>query len=117
MSAQETLKRNKTQIIDVLCGDHTLILNKTEQKALITKREYNNLKSINKADVGDHVVALVDKIMNKGETTCQNFLDLLQTDEDIKTTFPDLDNVQLGGVLRTPVQATSPCCGKSAHTG
>lgn len=111
MSAQEQLKRNKTTIMDVFSGDHTLILNKTVEKALITKREYNNLKSINKADVGEHVVALVDKIMNKGETTCQNFLDLLQTDEDIRSTFPELENLQLGGVLRKPVQATSPCCG------
>ncbi|XP_022073892.1 caspase-8-like [Acanthochromis polyacanthus] len=31
--------------------------------------------------------------MNKGEDTCQDFLDLLQIDEEIKGTFPDLSNI------------------------
>ncbi|KAM4727900.1 caspase-3-like isoform 1-T2 [Anableps anableps] len=110
MSAKETLKLKKTQILGVLCGDHKFILNKVQEKKLITSREYNNLKSINKEDVEGHVVELVDKIINKGEKTCQNFLDLLQTDEIIET-YPDLENIQLGDILPKPVQAISPCCG------
>ncbi|MEQ2169333.1 hypothetical protein GOODEAATRI_024149 [Goodea atripinnis] len=65
MPAKETLKRNKTRVQEVLCGDYTFILNKVQEKELITSREYNNLKSINKENVEGHVVELVDKMMNK----------------------------------------------------
>uniref|UniRef100_A0A3B3BVW2 Caspase-8 n=1 Tax=Oryzias melastigma TaxID=30732 RepID=A0A3B3BVW2_ORYME len=84
------LLSNKTAILSTLCVDQRLILNKVHEKNLITSREYNNLKSINKEDVEGHVVELLDKILNKGETTCQHFLNILQTDEDIKATFPEL---------------------------
>ncbi|KAG7227337.1 hypothetical protein INR49_000342, partial [Caranx melampygus] len=109
MSAKDTLRRNKTDIQTCLCGDHRQILNKVYEKGLITQREYNNLKSINKEDVEGHVVELVDKIMNKGDKSCQDFLNLLQTDEDIKTTYPELKNIQLNDawLLPKPTQACS----------
>ncbi|KAM9349159.1 caspase 20, apoptosis-related cysteine peptidase [Symphorus nematophorus] len=109
MEAQDTVRRNKTAIQETLCGDHSLILNKVHEKNLITKREYNNLRSISKESVEGHVIALVDKVMNKGEETCQAFLNLLQTDEDIKTTFPDLKKIQFNdrSLLPHPVQASS----------
>lgn len=105
MSSRETVRGNKTSIVSSLCGDYTLILNKAEEKNLITKREYVNLKNINKANVEEHVVELVDKILNKGEKTCESFLKLLQTDEDIKTTFPDLEQI-LNKDLPEPVQVS-----------
>ena len=109
MSAKDTLRRNKTDIQTALCGDFRLILNKVQEKNLITDRDYHNLKSINKEDVEGHVVELVDKIMNKGEETCQDFLSLLQTDEDIKDTLPVLKDMQWNNtsLLPKPVQATS----------
>lgn len=109
MSAKDTVRRNKTTIQTTLCGDHRLILNKVLENNLITRREYNNLKSINKEDVEGHVVELVDKIMTKGEDRCQAFLDLLQTDDDIRETFPELKNIQLNDpcLLPKPVQASS----------
>ncbi|XP_005804657.1 caspase-8-like isoform X1 [Xiphophorus maculatus] len=107
-TATETLKRNKTKLIDVFCIDYPFILNKVQENKLVTSREYTNLKSINKEHVAGHVIELVDKIMNKGEETCQNFLELLQTD-DIVETFPDLKSMKLHDVLLKPVQATSPC--------
>lgn len=73
-----------------LSPDYTLILNKVHEKALITDREYIKLKSITGEDVEGHVVALVDKIMFKGDERCQDFLNLLQTDEDLRQTFPQL---------------------------
>uniref|UniRef100_A0A3B3V294 Caspase 20, apoptosis-related cysteine peptidase n=1 Tax=Poecilia latipinna TaxID=48699 RepID=A0A3B3V294_9TELE len=107
MAAKETMKRNKTKLIEVLCGDYRFILNKVQEKKLITSREYNNLKSINREDVEEHVeghvIELVDKIMNKGEKTCQNFLELLQTD-DVAETYPDLEHIKLHDVLLKPVQ-------------
>ncbi|XP_038574566.1 caspase-8-like [Micropterus salmoides] len=109
MSAIDTVRRNKTVIQEILCGDRRLILNKVRERSLITKREYNNLKSINKEDEEGHVVELVDKIMNKGEDTCQGFLDLLQTDEDIKSTYPELKKIHLKApcLLSKPIQACS----------
>uniref|UniRef100_A0A3Q3EFR4 Caspase-8-like n=1 Tax=Labrus bergylta TaxID=56723 RepID=A0A3Q3EFR4_9LABR len=109
MSAKDTMRRNKTLLQSTLCGDNVLILNKVFEKKLITEREYNNLKSINKEDVEGHVIKLVDKIMNKGDETCQDFLHLLQTDEDIKTTYPKLKNIQLSVTrsLPLPIQLNS----------
>ncbi|XP_054452142.1 caspase-8-like [Anoplopoma fimbria] len=109
MSAKDTVRRNKIAIQQTLCGDHRLILNKVHENNLITRREYNNLKSINKEDVEGHVVELVDKLVNKGEESCQAFLNLLQTDEDIKMTYPELRSIQLNGTcfLPKPVQASS----------
>ena len=104
MSAKDTLRNNKTAIQATLSGDQKLILNKVYEKKLITKREYNNLKSINKEDAEGHVIELVDKMMNKGEETCQDFLNLLQTDDDIKDTYPELENI-LNDIPK-PIQAT-----------
>ncbi|XP_054623898.1 caspase-8-like [Dunckerocampus dactyliophorus] len=97
MSAKDTVQHNKISILTALCGDYRLILNKVHANDLVTAREYNNLKSICKEDVEGHVVELVDKILNKGEDTCRAFLSLLQTDEDVKATFPQLRNLTLIG--------------------
>lgn len=108
MAAKDIVRRNKTAIQSTLGADYKLILSKVCEKNLITKREYNNLKSINNLDVEGHVTELVDKMMNKGEDTCQRFLNLLQTDEDIKDTYPDLKNILNNSTpLSKPVQASS----------
>uniref|UniRef100_A0A3Q3NG17 Caspase-8-like n=1 Tax=Mastacembelus armatus TaxID=205130 RepID=A0A3Q3NG17_9TELE len=102
MSAKDTLRCNKTALQDLFSTDHGFILDKVQEKKLITSREYKNLKSINKEDVGGHVREMVDKIMDKGETTCRDFLELLETDQGIKETYPDLKNIPL----------TNSCCCK-----
>lgn len=108
MAAKDTVRRNKTAIQSTLCADYKLILNKVYEKDLITEREYNNLKSINKEDVEGHVIELVDKMVNKGEDTCQGFLNLLQTDEDIRDTYPKLEDIWIDNrPLSKPVQASS----------
>ncbi|XP_068427375.1 caspase 20, apoptosis-related cysteine peptidase [Clinocottus analis] len=108
MEATDTLRRNKTAIHGILCGDYTFILNKVHERNLITQRDYNNLKSINKEDVEGHVVRLVDKLMDKGEDHCKDFVDLLQSD-DVQQTYPALKRIQLSDTcfLRQPVQACS----------
>ncbi|XP_073347170.1 caspase-8-like isoform X2 [Pagrus major] len=93
MADSDTVRRNKTAIQTILCADHRLILNKVDEKRLITRREYNNLKTM-KEDVEGLINELVDKIMDKGDDTCQAFLDLLQTDEEIKDTYPELKKIQ-----------------------
>lgn len=110
MSAKATVKRNKTVILANLCADYRLILNKAQENELITQRDYNNLKSINKENAEGHVIELVDNIMNKGESSCQAFLNLLQTDEDIKNTYPELKIIQLNDAshLQKSVQISIP---------
>uniref|UniRef100_A0A3P9BZM1 Caspase-8 n=2 Tax=Maylandia zebra TaxID=106582 RepID=A0A3P9BZM1_9CICH len=99
MSAQNAIRSNKTAIHEILSGDYRLILNKVYENNLITQREYNNLKSINNANAETYVNDLVDKIMNKGEDKCKDFLNLLQTDGAIKETFPQLASLQLSCTL------------------
>ncbi|XP_033971306.1 caspase-3-like [Trematomus bernacchii] len=109
MAAYDILRRNKTSIVDTLCADHPRILIKAQENELITPREYTNLKSNDKLDVEVRVVALVDKIMDKGEDRCQAFLNLLQTDKDIQETYPKLKNIleKENCLLPHPVQASS----------
>ncbi|XP_072296566.1 uncharacterized protein [Eucyclogobius newberryi] len=95
MSAKATMRRHKTYIHRILSGDHKLVLNKVHQHSLITDREYNNLKGIYKEHVEGHIVELVDTIMDKGEERCERFLSLLETDDEIKDTFPSLKTIQL----------------------
>ena len=108
MSAKATLRRNKTNLQTALSGDVRLILNKVQEKELITDREYNKLKNSKKDEEGQ-IVDLVDKIMMKGEERCQDFLSLLQTDEELKTTLPKLKDIKWNNTsfLRKPVQASS----------
>uniref|UniRef100_A0A3Q3INW8 Caspase-8 n=1 Tax=Monopterus albus TaxID=43700 RepID=A0A3Q3INW8_MONAL len=93
MSAKDELRCNKIAIQAILKGNYTLILQKIYEKKMITEWEYDDLKCINKAGINEHVVELMDKIMNKGETTCKKFLNLLQTDGDITSTFPALQEL------------------------
>ncbi|TNN48226.1 Caspase-8 [Liparis tanakae] len=108
MSARDTLRRNKTAIQETLCGDYLFILNKVYEGKLIIPREYRNLKNINKQHVEGHVVDLVDKLMDKGEDHCKDFLTLLQTDDDVQQTYPELKSILRDTCfLPTPVQVCS----------
>ncbi|XP_076018386.1 caspase-7-like [Genypterus blacodes] len=114
MAAKNTLRLNKTAILDILStgySEYQFILHKVHECDLITQREYNNLNSISREDVGGHCTRLVDKLMNKGEGTCQHFLNLLQRDEDVTATFPLLKDVQWegpfsGSLLSFPIQTS-----------
>ncbi|XP_026004602.1 caspase-8-like [Astatotilapia calliptera] len=109
MSAQNAIRSNKTAIHEFLSGDYGLILNKDYENKLITQWDYENLKRINNVNMETHVIELVDKIMNKGEDKCKDFLNLLQTDGAIKDTFPLLASLQLTytPLLSEPVQVSS----------
>uniref|UniRef100_A0A3Q2X0B0 Caspase 20, apoptosis-related cysteine peptidase n=1 Tax=Haplochromis burtoni TaxID=8153 RepID=A0A3Q2X0B0_HAPBU len=109
MSAQNAMRSNKTAIHEFLSGDSGLILNKDYENNLTTQWDYENLKRINNINMETHVIELVDKIMNKGEDKCKDFLNLLQTDGAIKETFPLLASLQLSctPLLSEPVQVSS----------
>uniref|UniRef100_A0A8C6UF69 Caspase-8 n=1 Tax=Neogobius melanostomus TaxID=47308 RepID=A0A8C6UF69_9GOBI len=102
------IRRNKTALLDILSVDRRRILQKVQEHNLITNREYRNLNGIYKEDEEGHIVELLDKIMGKGDETCQHFLDLLETD-DIKGTYPELKSLQLrhtSPAVTAPVQET-----------
>ncbi|XP_030017229.1 caspase-8-like [Sphaeramia orbicularis] len=106
MSAHDFLRSNKTDFELILSENRQLILNKCYEKKVVSKWDYKNLKSIHKGTEIEHVTELVDKVMGKGETTCERFLDLLQNDADIKDTFTDLKDTLLKytASLPKPVQ-------------
>uniref|UniRef100_A0A673CRG3 Reverse transcriptase domain-containing protein n=1 Tax=Sphaeramia orbicularis TaxID=375764 RepID=A0A673CRG3_9TELE len=108
-AAKDTIRRNKTDLQSILSADRQLILDKIYEKDLITDRDYKNLKNICKETDEGHVIQLVDKIMDKGENTCKEFLNLLQTDERIKITYPGLQDIELNYTrpLSVPTQETS----------
>ncbi|KAF7653658.1 hypothetical protein LDENG_00079940 [Lucifuga dentata] len=79
MTATDTVRRNKTTILGALSTEHSdykFILSKVHESRLITQREYNNLKSI------------------------------VETNEEIKATFPRLRDIQWKDARRlsTPIQ-------------
>ncbi|XP_061588994.1 caspase-8-like [Cololabis saira] len=114
MSARDTLRDKKIDIQNTLVGDYPLILNKVLVKKLITPRDYNNLKRIPNVTVEGHVIELVDKIYNRGESCCRNFLDLLQRDDDIKSAFPELElkRMRTSSPLPAPVPVSGPTDGE-----
>lgn len=108
MSAKDIIKSNKTSLLNILSDDERLILNKVQENKLITDRDYRNLKSISKEDVEGRITELLDKIMGKGDERCQSFLNLLETDAEIKETYPKLKFLKLSPTCKTvvPVQET-----------
>uniref|UniRef100_A0A8C6URX7 CARD domain-containing protein n=1 Tax=Neogobius melanostomus TaxID=47308 RepID=A0A8C6URX7_9GOBI len=94
MKPKDIIRRNKTSLLEILSADHMLILNKVQEHGIITDREYNNLKCINNKNVEGHLGELLDKLMNKGDETCQDFINLLKTDAMTKETFPNLKSIQ-----------------------
>ncbi|KAM9482864.1 caspase 20, apoptosis-related cysteine peptidase [Clarias gariepinus] len=87
----QTLRKNKVDLISALTTDASYILQYVQQNEIITKREYSNLNHPNHTPE-NIVINLLDKVMNKGDTTCQKFVDLLKQ-KDIQETFPGLQEV------------------------
>ncbi|KAL0966357.1 hypothetical protein UPYG_G00294310 [Umbra pygmaea] len=87
----ETIKNNKTLIMDILSADSSYILQHVEQRRLITRREYNNLHIPNQSNEKT-IINLLDKLMGKDDKTCKDFLALLEK-QDIVETFPRLREI------------------------
>ncbi|XP_057193415.1 caspase-8-like isoform X2 [Triplophysa rosa] len=87
---KQSIRQNKCFLIDTLQEDPDFILQHVQQDELITDREY---RLINRQRIGgeDVVIALLDKLMGKGEETCKKFIKLLERDEVLET-FPNLKN-------------------------
>ncbi|KAK1906820.1 Homeobox protein SMOX-4 [Dissostichus eleginoides] len=44
MAAKDILRSNKTSIVETLCADYKLILNKADENKFITRDDYGNLE-------------------------------------------------------------------------
>lgn len=87
---KQSIRQNKLFLINTLQEDPDFILQHVQQDELITDREYRLLKDDQqRKGREDVVIALLDKLMGKGEETCKIFIKLLERDEVLKT-FPNL---------------------------
>ncbi|XP_014047006.1 caspase-8 [Salmo salar] len=80
----QTLRENKTLIIEILAAEPDFILQHVQQANIVNLREYNNLS------VAGHppetiIINLLDKVMNKGTAKCLDFVTLLQQPKIIDT--------------------------------
>lgn len=83
-STMQTLRENKTLIIEILAAEPDFILQHVQQANIVNLREYNNLS------VAGHppetiIINLLDKVMNKGTAKCLDFVTLLQQPKIIDT--------------------------------
>ncbi|XP_061083023.1 caspase-8-like isoform X2 [Conger conger] len=100
----QEIRKRKIPLTEALMSDPDYILQHVQQGALITPREYSNMRSIQRSNEG-RVIDLLDKVMDKGEDTCQRFLTLLQEPE-VQDTFPRLKKLCSAAALDIPIQET-----------
>ncbi|KAI1899138.1 hypothetical protein AGOR_G00058450 [Albula goreensis] len=101
---EREIRKRKIALTDTLMSDADYILQHAQQEALITRREYNNIRTVQQSNEG-RVIDLLDKVMGKGEETCHRFLTLLQEPE-VQDTFPPLKRICSAVALDSPVQET-----------
>ncbi|XP_030641395.1 NACHT, LRR and PYD domains-containing protein 12-like [Chanos chanos] len=89
--AEQTLREKKTRLTQILSADISFVLQHVQEKQLITDREYINL-NVPSHSSEQISINLLDKLMNKGEGTCQKFINLMK-ESDIMITFPKLKDL------------------------
>ncbi|NP_001129724.2 caspase 20, apoptosis-related cysteine peptidase isoform X1 [Danio rerio] len=91
MSKKESTQRilqHKVFLIDTLSVEASFILQNVQQAKLITQRDYNNLSDVSERET--KIIKLLDKLIGRGEETCQEFIDLLRQDCVLEN-FPVLE--------------------------
>ncbi|GAA6098673.1 caspase 20, apoptosis-related cysteine peptidase [Tachysurus ichikawai] len=84
----QSLLEKKVFLISTLSADPVFILQHVQQDKIITSREYKNLNHI--YHTHEKIVTdLLDTVMNKGDASCCEFMNLLQQKE-VQDTFPEL---------------------------
>ncbi|XP_056314968.1 caspase-8-like [Danio aesculapii] len=81
MSKKESTQRilkHKVFLIDTLSVEASFILQNVQQAKLITQRDYNNLSDVSERET--KIIKLLDKLMGRGEETCDQFIALLRQD-------------------------------------
>ncbi|XP_073708281.1 caspase-3-like [Garra rufa] len=103
MDKKETnrIRQNKVFLINTLSGNVDIILQYVQQAQLISSHDYDNLSDISSRQ--QKVINLLDKLMNRGEKICCQFIEILRQ-EDILDIFPTLKD---HAVIASPAM-TSP---------
>ncbi|KAI4885379.1 hypothetical protein NFI96_020333, partial [Prochilodus magdalenae] len=101
----ELIRQQKTTLIRILSGDAKFVLQHVQQARLITTHEYENLKDNISHSRQDFTINLLDKMIQKGDKRCHQFLELLENDE-MQETFPLLSDILIPPAVRqgVPVQ-------------
>ncbi|KAG5833939.1 hypothetical protein ANANG_G00281240 [Anguilla anguilla] len=102
--SMQDIRKRKVPLTETLMSDPDYILQHVQQENLITRREYTNIRSVQRSSEG-RVIDLLDKVMDKGEETCRRFLSLLQQPE-VQDTFPPLKKLCSGEFTDNPIQET-----------
>ncbi|XP_072333925.1 uncharacterized protein [Scyliorhinus torazame] len=83
----EDIRRSKLNLIEWFTNDPDFILQVVQDDRLITQREYQKLKAEN--DPERRIINLLDIIIGKGNSFCEQFIHVLQKDK-VKETYPRL---------------------------
>ncbi|KAK2839505.1 hypothetical protein Q5P01_013245 [Channa striata] len=88
--AVKTIREHKDGLIDCLMGDCVFILNRVHARGIITSRQYQNLKDLQRSE--ETVVNLIDQVMSKGQQSCACLLNVLRESEVLET-YPRLRDI------------------------
>uniref|UniRef100_A0A3P9Q8X8 CARD domain-containing protein n=1 Tax=Poecilia reticulata TaxID=8081 RepID=A0A3P9Q8X8_POERE len=88
--AGRTIKEKKVKLIECLMADADFVLQHVDQKSIVSRREYQNLKF--PSGPQETVTRLLDLVLSKGPGKCGDFLQLL-TDPEVLDTFPPLRDI------------------------
>ena len=80
------LLTNKVELVEWLSSDHHIV-QLAHSDGIITTRDYRKLR--NKVQPEDACIRLIDTVIDRGEGTSAEFLELLKTPE-ILNTYPQL---------------------------
>ncbi|KAF5880188.1 caspase-8-like, partial [Clarias magur] len=84
----ETVRKNKTFLIDTLSTDASIVLQHVQSDDIILQRDYKNLNHPNYTDE-KIIINLLDTVMGRGDETCRKFLKVLEKQE-LQEIFPQL---------------------------
>jgi len=101
------IRSNKPELIEAICTDASFVLQRVEKKKLITRREYTILSQKIDQDVEKGTIGLLDKLMNKDDQHCKEFISILGEDETLKT-FPGLGKVLCPAMAPQQVAVRTP---------
>ncbi|XP_078085350.1 uncharacterized protein LOC144504061 [Mustelus asterias] len=83
----EDIRRSKLNLTKWLINDPDFILQVVQEDILITQQEYQKLKAEN--DPEKRIINLLDIVIGKGNSFCEQFIRVLQKDK-VKETYPKL---------------------------
>lgn len=84
----QLLRSLKIRLIDILSGDSEFVLQHAHSLSILSDLQYKQVKSL--TDPCEKVRDILDHVIQKGESSSEEFLTLLKGD-DMQETFPRLD--------------------------